>query len=108
MSALPYLLATDADVVTLECASTGGRDLPLLGKHKTDKRIAIGVVNHSTAAAEPPEIVAGIIQKALEYVPPDRLIPSSDCGFGREGLSRRVAFFKTVAINLGPISSAES
>lgn len=99
--ALPYLLATDADVVTLECASTGGRDLPLLGKHKTDKKIAIGVVNHSTAAVEPPEIVAGIIRKALEYVPPERLILSSDCGFGREGLSRRVAFFKTVAINLG-------
>ena len=30
--ALPYLFATDADVVTLECASTGGRDLPLLGR----------------------------------------------------------------------------
>ena len=26
---LPYLLATDADVLTLECASTNGRDLPL-------------------------------------------------------------------------------
>src|SRR5256886_4057510 len=28
--ALPYLLATNADVLTLECASTKGRDLPLL------------------------------------------------------------------------------
>ena len=55
---LPYLLATDADVLTLECASTNGRDLPLLGKHRTDKKIAIGVVNHSTAAVEPPEVVA--------------------------------------------------
>ena len=99
--ALPYLLATNADVLTLECASTNGRDLPLLKHHRTDKKIAIGVVNHSTAAVEPPEFVAGIIRRALEYVPPERLVLSTDCGFGREGLSRRIAFYKCVAINLG-------
>jgi 5-methyltetrahydropteroyltriglutamate--homocysteine methyltransferase len=98
---LPYLLATKADVLTLECASTNGRDLPLLKKFPTDKKIAIGVVNHSTAAVEPPEFVAGLIRKALEYVPVERLILASDCGFGREGLSRRIAFYKSVAINLG-------
>jgi 5-methyltetrahydropteroyltriglutamate--homocysteine methyltransferase len=70
-------------VLTLECASTNGRDLPLLGRHRTDKKIAIGVVNHSTAAVEPPDVVAGLIRKALEYVPPERLILSTDCGFGR-------------------------
>src|SRR5262245_61060945 len=98
---LPYLLATDADVLTLECASTNGRDLPLLARHRSDKKIAIGVVNHSTAAVEPPEIVADLIRRALEYVPPERLILSTDCGFGREGLARRIAFYKSVAINLG-------
>jgi methionine synthase II (cobalamin-independent) len=30
-----------------------------------------------------------------------RLILSTDCGFGREGLARRIAFDKAVAINLG-------
>jgi 5-methyltetrahydropteroyltriglutamate--homocysteine methyltransferase len=99
--ALPHLLQTTADVITLECASTGGRDLPLLAKYRTDKKIAIGVVNHSTAAVEPPEVVADLIRRALEYVPPERLILSSDCGFGREGLSRRIAFYKAVAIDLG-------
>ncbi len=99
--ALPYLLQTDADVVTLECASTGGRDLPLLGKYRTDKKIAIGVVSHTSAAVEPPEVVATLIRRALEYVPPERLILSTDCGFGREGLARRIAFYKCVAINLG-------
>jgi methionine synthase II (cobalamin-independent) len=99
--ALPYLLQTTADVLTLECASTGGRDLPLLGRYRTDKKIAIGVVSHTSAAVEPPEVVAGLIRKALEYVPPERLILSTDCGFGREGLARRIAFYKCVAINLG-------
>jgi len=98
---LPYLLQTNADVITLECASTNGRDLPLLARFHTDKKIAIGVVNHSTAAVEPPEFVAGLIRSALEYVPPERLVLSTDCGFGREGLARRIAFYKCVAINLG-------
>ena len=59
------------------------------------------MVNHSTAAVEPPEFVAKLVRKALEYVPPERLVLSTDCGFGREGLSRRIAFYKAVAINLG-------
>jgi 5-methyltetrahydropteroyltriglutamate--homocysteine methyltransferase len=99
--ALPHLLQTSADVLTLECASTGGRDLPLLKHYRTDKKIAIGVVSHTSTAVEPPEVVADLIRKALEYVPPERLILSSDCGFGREGLARRIAFYKCVAINLG-------
>jgi 5-methyltetrahydropteroyltriglutamate--homocysteine methyltransferase len=99
--ALPYLLQTNADVISLECASTGGRDLPLLGKYRTDKKIAIGVVSHTTAAVEPPQVVADLIRRALEWVPPERLILSTDCGFGREGLARRIAFYKCVAINLG-------
>jgi 5-methyltetrahydropteroyltriglutamate--homocysteine methyltransferase len=99
--ALPYLLQTDADVITLECASSGGADLPLLGRYRTDKKIAIGVVSHTSAAVEPPEIVADLIRRALEHIPPERLILSTDCGFGREGLARRIAFYKCVAINLG-------
>jgi 5-methyltetrahydropteroyltriglutamate--homocysteine methyltransferase len=99
--ALPHLLQTNADVITLECASTGGRDLPLLGQYRTDKKICIGVVSHTTTAVEPPEVVASLIRKALEHVPPQRLILSTDCGFGREGLARRIAFYKSVAINLG-------
>jgi 5-methyltetrahydropteroyltriglutamate--homocysteine methyltransferase len=98
---LPYLLQTNADVLTLECASSGGRDLPLLGRYRTDKKIAIGVVSHTVTAVEPPGVVADLIRKALEYVPPERLILSTDCGFGREGLARRIAFYKCVAINLG-------
>jgi 5-methyltetrahydropteroyltriglutamate--homocysteine methyltransferase len=98
---LPYLLQTNADVITLECASTGGRDLPLLGRYRTDKKIGIGVVSHTTTAVEPPEIVASLIRTALEYVPAERLILSTDCGFGREGLARRIAFYKCVAITLG-------
>jgi 5-methyltetrahydropteroyltriglutamate--homocysteine methyltransferase len=98
---LPHLLQLDADAVTLECSSNQGRDLPLLKHHKTDKKIGIGVINHTVTTVEPPQMIANLIRKALEYVPPERLIITADCGFGREGLSRRIAFYKCVALVQG-------
>jgi 5-methyltetrahydropteroyltriglutamate--homocysteine methyltransferase len=99
--ALPYLLQLDADVITFECASSDGRDLRLFAKYETDKKIAIGVVTHTVTTVESPERVAGLIRKALEYIPAERLIITSDCGFGREGMSRRIARYKAVAMVQG-------
>ncbi|HZU90390.1 MAG TPA: hypothetical protein VE993_14150, partial [Stellaceae bacterium] len=64
----------------------------------TDKKIGIGVVNHCNTVVEPAEHVANLIRKALEYIPPERLVVTTDCGFGREGLSRRIAYYKCVAL----------
>lgn len=96
--ALPYLLALDADVVTFECASSFGKDLPLFADLKTDKKIGVGVVNHCNTVVEPAEHVAALIRKALQYIPKERLVITTDCGFGREGLSRRIAYYKCVAL----------
>ncbi len=96
--ALPYLLQLDADVITFECASSGGKDLPLFAQYSTDKKIGIGVVNHCNTVVEPAEHVAALIRKALEYIPPERLVITTDCGFGREGLSRRIAYYKCVSL----------
>ncbi|MBM3561463.1 MAG: cobalamin-independent methionine synthase II family protein [Alphaproteobacteria bacterium] len=95
---LPHLFQLDADVITFECASSDGRDLALFGKYKTNKKIGIGVVNHCNTVVEPPEHIARLIRKALDYIPPERLIVTTDCGFGREGLSRRIAYYKCVAL----------
>src|SRR5216683_2842098 len=92
------LIQLEGDVITFECASTNGRDLPLFAKHRTDKKIGIGVVSHCNTVVEPPEHVARLIRKALEYIPPERLVITTDCGFGREGLSRRIAYYKCVAL----------
>jgi 5-methyltetrahydropteroyltriglutamate--homocysteine methyltransferase len=96
--AMPYLLQLNADVITFECASSNGRDLALFGKYKTDKKIGIGVVNHCNTVVEPPEYVANLIRRALEFIPPERLVITTDCGFGREGLSRRIAYYKCVSM----------
>ena len=96
--ALPHLLQLNCDVLTIECASSDGQDLPLFKHIKTDKKIGIGVVNHCNTVVEPAEHVAALIRKALEYIPKEQLVISTDCGFGREGRSRRIAFYKCVAL----------
>jgi 5-methyltetrahydropteroyltriglutamate--homocysteine methyltransferase len=45
--------------------------------------------------------VAAEIRKALKYIPAERLIVSSDCGFGRQGCNREIAFYKASAIAQG-------
>jgi 5-methyltetrahydropteroyltriglutamate--homocysteine methyltransferase len=59
------------------------------------------VIDHHTLQIERPDQVAALIREALRYLPPERLVISSDCGMGREGMSRRHAQYKIVAMVLG-------
>jgi len=79
------------------------KDLELFApfKHDLKKKIAIGAVSHRTLQADRPEDVAGEIRKALKYIPAEKLIVSSDCGFGRQGCNRDIAFYKASAIAQG-------
>ena len=98
-----YLERCRGDVWTLEMKDRHQQDLELFEpfKHDLKKKIAIGAVSHRALQADRPEDVAGEIRKALRYIPPDRLIVSSDCGFGRQGCNREIAFYKASAIAQG-------
>jgi 5-methyltetrahydropteroyltriglutamate--homocysteine methyltransferase len=50
---------------------------------------------------ELPEEIACLTRKALEHIEPERLLLSSDCGFGRQGMSRTHAYFKMIAMVRG-------
>jgi 5-methyltetrahydropteroyltriglutamate--homocysteine methyltransferase len=100
-SALGLLDKVDADVITFESCSAGGMDLEAFGKEITDKKIAIGVIDHHTLQVERPEEIADHIRRALKHIPAERLVISSDCGMGREGMSRRHAFYKMVSLVRG-------
>jgi 5-methyltetrahydropteroyltriglutamate--homocysteine methyltransferase len=91
----------DADVVTFESSASGGIDLEAIGKGITGKKISIGVIDHHTLQVEQPEEVADQIRAALKHIPADRLVISTDCGMGREGMSRRHAYYKIVSLVLG-------
>lgn len=59
------------------------------------------MVDHHILQVETPDQVAELIRRALKHIPAERLVLSTDCGMGREGMSRRHAFYKMVAIVLG-------
>jgi 5-methyltetrahydropteroyltriglutamate--homocysteine methyltransferase len=99
---LPYLDRLDVDVLTFEAADSGGSDLEAIGRMiGPEKKIAIGVVSHRSLQVERPEEVAALVRKAMQYIAPERLILTSDCGFGRQGMSRIHAFYKMVSIAQG-------
>src|SRR5215468_7939652 len=100
-NALETLNKVDADVITFESASAGGMDLEAFGKIIADKKICIGVIDHHSLQVERPEEIADHIRRALKHIPAERLVLSSDCGMGREGMSRRHAFYKIVSMVLG-------
>jgi 5-methyltetrahydropteroyltriglutamate--homocysteine methyltransferase len=99
--ALEFLNQVDADVITFETKSSGTGDLAAIGRTITDKRIGIGVIDHHTLQVESPEEVADVVRLALEHIPVEHLLICSDCGMGREGMSRRHAGYKIVSLVLG-------
>ncbi len=98
---LEVLNTLDVDAITFETCSSGPGDLEAIGKTITDKKIVIGVIDHHMLQVERPDEVAALIRTASKHIPPERLIISSDCGMGREGMSRRHAQYKMVAMVLG-------
>jgi 5-methyltetrahydropteroyltriglutamate--homocysteine methyltransferase len=99
--ALKILNKVDADVITFESCSSGGMDLEAIGREITDMKIAIGVIDHHSLQVESPTEVASHIRMALKHIPAERLVLSSDCGMGREGMARRHALYKMVSLVQG-------
>ena len=100
--ALPYFDKLDVDVITFEAADNGGDEIASFAKGiGKDKKIAIGVISHRTLQVERPEEVAAMIRLCLQSIEPERLILTSDCGFGRQSMSRMHAFYKMVSLVRG-------
>ena len=58
-------------------------------------------MDHHSLQVERPVKIAEHIREALNYIPAERLVISSDYGMGREGMSRRHARYKMVSLVLG-------
>ena len=100
--ALAHLDRLDIDVVTVEARDDGGAELAdIAAAISKSKKICIGVLSHRDLQIELPEDVASLVRKALRHIEPERLLLSSDCGFGRQGMSRTHAFYKMIAMTRG-------
>ena len=93
----PLLARSRIDQVSLECANSRV-PVPLLGLLR-GKDVLVGAVDVASDVVETPEQVAATIRRAMEFVPPERLYPSTNCGMAP--LSREVAYAKLHALTAG-------
>ena len=71
-------------MITFETCSPARTDCGDRGKIR-DKKVWIGVVDHHTLQVETPEQVAGLVRKALEHIPVERLFSAPIAAWaGRE------------------------
>jgi len=98
-----YLEQCRGDVWTIEACDQNYAEMPLFaGPAKNmKKKLAVGVVSHRTLQCDRPKDVAERIRLVLKHIPAEKLCLSTDCGFGRQGCNRDIAFFKAVAIAQG-------
>ena len=94
---LAELEASAADQISIEAAEPA-LDLAVL-KSLPTKTVMVGVLNLADPAVETPGSVAARIRAALEFVPPERLIATPDCGM--KYLPRDVAYGKLKALAEG-------
>ena len=89
-SFLPEFSRTCCSQVSIETGQSG-LDCQVL-ETLPDKEILLGVIDLSTEEVESVETIKERVRRALEYVPPERILLAPDCGM--KYLSRAAAFVK--------------
>src|SRR6516165_4720760 len=93
-SFLPELEQSKAQQVSIEAAQPR-LDLKILAQLPS-KTIVLGVIDLADMTVETPRIVADRIRRALDIVPPERIVVAPDCGM--KYLPRTIAFGKMKAM----------
>src|SRR5262244_2116491 len=93
----PILAASRIDQISLECANSRV-PLSLLGLLR-GKDVLVGAIDVASDVVETPEQVAATIRRAMEFVPPERLYPCTNCGMAP--LARHLADAKLRALTAG-------
>ena len=76
----PAVLDAAVDQLLLEFARKGDEDLGLVERHQWDRVLGVGVLDVKTADVEPVEVVERRIERALDVLPPERILVTPDCG----------------------------
>jgi 5-methyltetrahydropteroyltriglutamate--homocysteine methyltransferase len=93
----PALAASRIDQVSLECINSRV-PVELLGLLK-GKDVLVGAIDVATEHVETPDEVAATLDRALKYVPAERLFPCTNCGMAP--LGQQLAYKKLEALSAG-------
>jgi 5-methyltetrahydropteroyltriglutamate--homocysteine methyltransferase len=98
-SFLPELEQSKAQQISIEAAQPK-LDLKILHELPS-KTIVLGVIDLRDMTVETPRVVADRIRRALDVVPPERIVVAPDCGM--KYLPRAIAFAKMKAMADGAV-----
>jgi 5-methyltetrahydropteroyltriglutamate--homocysteine methyltransferase len=93
----PALAASRIDQVSLECANS--RVPAELMALLAGKDVLVGAIDVANEHVETPQDVAATIERALKYVPAERLYPCTNCGMAP--LDQELAYQKLTALSAG-------
>ena len=96
-----YLERLKGDVWTIEATENDFKELPLfeqLQELAQEEDRGRGHQPPDAAGRLPRMSSPSASARCLKHIPADKLVLSTDCGFGRQGFNRHLAFYKTVAI----------
>jgi 5-methyltetrahydropteroyltriglutamate--homocysteine methyltransferase len=94
---LPALAASRIDQVSLECINS--RVPAELMALLAGKDVLVGAIDVASENVETPDEVAATIDRALKYVPAERLYPCTNCGMAP--LDQELAYKKLEALSAG-------
>ncbi|MQA14791.1 MAG: hypothetical protein GEV09_11625 [Pseudonocardiaceae bacterium] len=76
----PAVLEAHVDQLVLEFARKGYDDLKLLTRYGWDRTLGLGVIDVKSEDIETGDLVASRIRRALDVLPPERVVVNPDCG----------------------------
>jgi 5-methyltetrahydropteroyltriglutamate--homocysteine methyltransferase len=79
----PHLAQAPVQQLALEFASREMAEIELAREIRPPMELAAGLVDVKNTWIEPPELVAERIRRALQYIEPERLSVTPDCGFSQ-------------------------
>jgi 5-methyltetrahydropteroyltriglutamate--homocysteine methyltransferase len=92
----PHIGRAKVNQLALEFASRELAEIELLAELHETMDVAVGLVDVKNTWVEPAELVAARIRTVLEYVNPERLTITPDCGFSQT--ARHIAVAKSKAL----------
>jgi 5-methyltetrahydropteroyltriglutamate--homocysteine methyltransferase len=93
----PHLAASRIDQVSLECIHS--RVPAALMSLLKGKDVQVGVIDVASNLVETPEEVAACLRQAMQFVPVERIIASTNCGMAP--MPRDIAYAKLHALGAG-------
>jgi 5-methyltetrahydropteroyltriglutamate--homocysteine methyltransferase len=79
----PHLARARVDQLALEFASREMAEIELAREIKAPMELAVGLVDVKNTWIEPPELVAERLRRVLQYIEPERVHVTPDCGFSQ-------------------------